>query len=79
MNALKRYHADHGQYPATLDDLTPHYLQEIPPPTWGLRTWYYSPNATSFQIGVDESKYTGDGNSHWFRYLGDKHGWQTGD
>jgi hypothetical protein len=79
VGALKKFHADHGHYPAFLNDLSPQYLNEIPPPTWGLETWKYTPNSTDFYFGVDESTSTGDGDSLWFNYLGDVDGWQTGD
>lgn len=79
LGALERFNSDHGRYPAALDELQPKYLQEIPTPTWGLRTWKYSSDGAEFQIGVDESTRTGGGDALWFRYLGEKHGWQTGD
>jgi type II secretory pathway pseudopilin PulG len=79
IQALKRYRTDTGDYPKTLVELSPKYLQEIPLPTWGLKEWIYEADANSFNLQVNETIYTGDGNSHWFRYLGEMHGWQTGD
>jgi hypothetical protein len=77
--ALKQYHADHSHYPFFLDDLCPQYLDEILPPTWGLETWNYTSTGKDFSLGFDESPNTGDGDSLWFRYLGEENGWQTGD
>jgi hypothetical protein len=80
IQALNKYHEDRGQFPATLTDLRPEYLKEIPTPDWGLRAWKYGREAgTSFYLGVDETKYTGDGDSRWLRYDGPKWGWQEGD
>lgn len=77
--ALEKYFADQAQYPPFLNDLTPQYLQEVPAPTWGLETWEYSTTGNEFLLGVNESTNTGDGDAFWFRYLGEEHGWQTGD
>lgn len=38
---LAAYHGEHGTYPDRLDELVPHYLSEVPPPTWGLGRWSY--------------------------------------
>ena len=40
--ALFAYHEKQGVYPATLDDLTPTYLNQIPRPTTGDGKWLYS-------------------------------------
>lgn len=37
VQALERHHAEHSQYPATLTELCPKYLNRIPPPAWGMR------------------------------------------
>ena len=79
IQALKSFHSKHGTYPASLKALVPDYLPEIPKPTWGLQVWKYSGNHTDFSLGVDESRKTGDGNAHWYRYSGEAHGWQLGD
>jgi hypothetical protein len=41
VEALERYHADHGAYPGTLQELTPAYVPAIQPPTWGTGEWRY--------------------------------------
>jgi hypothetical protein len=77
--ALEKYRKDNGGYPKTLSELKPKYLQEVPLPTWGLKAWIYESDTNKFNLQVNETVYTGDGDSHWFRYLGEAHGWQTGD
>jgi hypothetical protein len=79
IHALEQFRADHGKYPKSLADLSPKYMQEVPPPTWGLKTWQYEADEKGFTLRVDESIFTGDGNSHWLRYMGEKWGWQIGD
>jgi hypothetical protein len=79
VRALEQYHADRGRYPNSLTDLSPKYLREIPPPTWGLRTWQYQSRASDFTLRVDESVHTGDGDSRWLQYMGKQLGWQVGD
>ena len=40
--ALKRYESTHGTYPATLEDLVPTYLEEVPlDPFTGRKTFVY--------------------------------------
>jgi hypothetical protein len=79
VQALEKYRADNGRYPVSLEKLVPAYLFEIPKPTWGLKKWKYeTENKDEFDLRVDESIHTGDGNALWFRYFKDE-GWQTGD
>jgi hypothetical protein len=77
IRALDQFFADNGKYPKSLSELTPKYLTEIPAPTWGLREWIY--NGDGYILGVNETIYTGDGNSQWLRYQGAMSGWQKGD
>jgi hypothetical protein len=79
VDALERYHADHGNFPDALVALTPEYLPNIPLPTWGLGEWIYAPTGSDFDLRVNESKNTGDGDSRWLRYFGRDKGWSTGD
>ena len=79
VQALNKYYAVKKQYPATLDDLCPQYLREIPGPTWGLEAWIYEPRKSDFQLQVNETSRTGDGDSYWLRFEGEKWGWQMGD
>ena len=79
VDALERYHADHGKFPDALVVMTPEYLPNIPLPTWGLGEWIYVPTGSDFDLRVNESKNTGDGNSRWLRYFGRDKGWSTGD
>ena len=78
VDALERYHSDHGKYPDVLAALIPEYEPNIPLPTWGLGEWIYDPTDSGFDLRVNESKNTGDGNSRWLKYLGPKLGWETG-
>ncbi|MEN8150813.1 MAG: hypothetical protein ABFS86_13400 [Planctomycetota bacterium] len=79
VSALESYRTTEGEYPTTLEELTPDYLPEIPTPTWGLRTWVYEHLTDGFGLAVHESRRTGDGNAHWYAWLGPEHGWQFGD
>jgi hypothetical protein len=79
IRALEQYRADNSRYPTSLTDLSPKYLPDVPSPTWGLRTWQYESDGKEFTLRVDESIHTGDGNSRWLRYQGEKWGWQIGD
>jgi hypothetical protein len=79
VQALNKYYANHHQYPALLTDLSPRYLEDIPAPTWGLQMWKYTSLPNEFEIGVDESNSTGNGDALWLKYLGPRLGWQTGD
>jgi hypothetical protein len=80
VKALGKFRAEHNRYPLTLAELCPTYLETIPTPIWGLRVWNYQRTpGGDFYLGVNEDEHTGDGNSHWFRYLGPTHGWQIGD
>ncbi len=42
IGALEAYHADNNEYPVSLDELVPRYLDKVERPTWGLRVWEYS-------------------------------------
>lgn len=79
IQALERFRADQGHYPTSLTDLVPKYIHTLPSATWGTRTWKYAADANGFTLSVDESVHTGDGQSRWLRYQGEKLGWQTGD
>lgn len=78
VTALTRYQTDNGHYPASLEELTPKYLREIPSPTWGLKQWRYENNGSRFTLMVDESHRTGDGDAQYLNYS-DRHGWQLAD
>jgi hypothetical protein len=79
VQALNKYRADHGRFPRSLAELSPQYLKEIPQPDWGLRRWIYEPSESDFYLKVNETEHTGDGDSHWLRYEGEKSGWRMGD
>lgn len=79
IRALEQFRADHGRYPKSLTDLSPRHIRELSPPTWGLKMWEYESDGKAFTLGVDESIHTGDGDSRWLRYQGQKWGWQIGD
>ena len=79
IQALEQFKATNGIYPATLGELTPSYLKEIPLPKWGLQQWIYERKTTGdFNLQVNESIHTGDGNARYLRYY-KKEGWGTGD
>ena len=56
---LKRYHADHGSYPAVLADLYPDYIRSKPYLTEV--EWYYEPKKDDFYLSktteIDNKKY----------------------
>ena len=59
VESLDRYHADHGYYPQTLDELVPTYLDDLrtPPMLWG---WLYATEGDEFWLGfVDTAKREG--------------------
>jgi type II secretory pathway pseudopilin PulG len=41
VDALQRYHAEHGTYPEELAELVPAHAPRIEEPTWGLERWRY--------------------------------------
>lgn len=41
IEALAQYHEDHKQYPASLDELVPDYLETLPLPQMGCPDWEY--------------------------------------
>src|SRR5262249_38152935 len=54
--ALAAYHADHGRYPAKLDDLTPKYLAEVPGDLFSGKALVYRPEAKGYlfySVGVN--------------------------
>jgi len=77
--ALERFRVDSGKYPETLDQLSPKYLAEIRQPAWGLKAWKYRIVSDRFDLTVDESVKTGNGDARWLKYYGKDLGWQTGD
>ena len=38
---IKKFREDRGQFPERLDELTPEYLETIPPPLAGSGQWHY--------------------------------------
>jgi hypothetical protein len=78
VEAIEAFREATGDYPGALSELTPGYLAEIPQPEWGLKKWNYEAWEDGFTLGVDESSRTGDGNSHYFRYMSGQ-GWMWGD
>ena len=59
--AINHYIADHAAPPSSLSDLTPQYLDQIPTPTVGSRTWIYRldpsgiPNDPGFSLSVEST------------------------
>jgi hypothetical protein len=62
--ALRRYHLRHGQWPATLADLTPEFFKEVPcDPMTGKSLCYYPVETGGFvlySVGEDEKDNDGD-------------------
>ncbi len=56
MLALRAYHLRHGALPATLDELVPEYLGEVPTDPYAQAAFRYEPNADSprlWSVGRD--------------------------
>jgi hypothetical protein len=55
--ALDRFRAETGVYPASLDLLTPKFLQKIPQPSVGEKRWTYKTfeEGTAYVISVETS------------------------
>src|SRR5436190_1477550 len=70
VEGLERFRTDHGTYPDSLQELSPKYMQEVLPPTWGLKTWIYAAERErkGYDLRVHESVHTGNGASHFFAY-----------
>jgi type II secretory pathway pseudopilin PulG len=79
VQAIEAFRTDHGAYPKSLAEVSPKYLPEVPQPTWGLKSWKYEITVDGFDLRVDESSQTGNGDALWLRYLGKRHGWGMGD
>ena len=79
VGALKLYRADHGRYPQSLQELSPRYLDSIPPPSWGLKTWIYAAEKGGFDLRVHESIHTGNGVSRFFGDYDHSAKWELGD
>ena len=62
--AIEAYRARTGRYPATLRDLQPEFLREIPQPTVGYKEWDYLP--------IDQ------GTNYWLRVVASEFGRQLG-
>lgn len=50
VGALERYRKEYGNYPQSLDELRPQYLDEIPMPTAGSGKWRYRAYGTVIQL-----------------------------
>ena len=48
--ALRAYHADHGAWPASLNELSPQYLQRVPLDRYSGRPLIYRPEGTTFSL-----------------------------
>jgi len=79
VSTLERFHAARSNYPEALDELVPGLIAEIPPASWGRGLWIYQRRDQNFILQVNETKGTGDGNSHWLQYDSVSQRWDTGD
>jgi hypothetical protein len=54
ISSLDKYQKAHGKYPDSLAELVPEYLESIPIPQWGVRSWSYerSESGSSFFMSV---------------------------
>lgn len=50
--ALEQYHEDKGEYPASLEDLIPDYLDEIPSGEW-IEGFRYDQDQDSYALSFD--------------------------
>lgn len=50
VGALKRYNADHGHFPKSLNDLVPKYIQQVRPPVAGNKKWDYWTSGEKFSL-----------------------------
>jgi hypothetical protein len=60
--ALAVFHAEHGAYPAKLEELVPALLDKLPSDAYGNQAWFYLPTTDSYLL------YSGGSN------VGDEHG-----
>jgi hypothetical protein len=70
VNALERYHTDHGVFPGRLNLLMPDYIRALPH-TNRVRQWLYTSDAGNFDLGFDigaTESYSYDRRAHnWHR------------
>lgn len=69
--ALRCYRCDHGNAPSRLDELSPKYLQQLPPDPFGSRTLAYRQDGTNwvlYSLGPDK---TDDGGASVGRIISD--------
>jgi hypothetical protein len=64
ISALKHYRADENKYPPQLEQLVPKYIDKIPAPLVGNRTWQYLTNENAFGLVVESSD-TSDPTLKW--------------
>ncbi len=57
--ALRCYHLEHGRMPASLDDLAPEYLEEVPVDPFAEQPFVYEPQADPpciLSVGPDQAR-----------------------
>jgi hypothetical protein len=79
IKALKQYGANHGEYPASLSDLCPQYLEHIQSPWWGVREWTCTRAKGDFELGVRETESAPDGEHYWLYQVGASGRWEMMD
>jgi hypothetical protein len=52
IEALEEYRSNHSQYPDSLEELAPTYLQGITQPSWGDSGWLYKKFEADFELQV---------------------------
>lgn len=61
VHALNEYYDENGQFPISLTELVPMYIDDIPPPLAGNGRWEYSVNDTKqtffLLFGLNKSMY----------------------
>jgi hypothetical protein len=78
-HAIEAYRAKNGNYPATLRDLQPDFLREIPQPTVGHKEWEYIviDHGTNYWLQVVASEFgpilERNAPEHWY-YIDDRGG-----
>jgi hypothetical protein len=52
IEAVEEYRSNHSQYPHSLEELAPTYLQRITQPSWGDSGWLYKKLQADFELQV---------------------------
>lgn len=70
--AIEKWRAEQGEYPATLELLSPRYMAKNAPPLYGDGKWYYTTSSIGFTL-----RYQADGGYPSCTYASDTMRWNT--